>query len=379
MPSEEDRWRRLIADLKSRLPNMEDEFVHRVREIPSYSGTAVSATEVRITAETSIGLIIDALSGSAHYPRMREYADALGTRRARQGISAESLMSAVRLDFPIIWEGLLQTASTEDALLLAFRAEEVWRVVDDYSTATHSSYVRTRIEMAQEEAGVRQEFISALFGVQGLLPEIRERFTRAYGVSPEAPYGIAAGTGGTAVQLRRLTATPNTTRRIFLYEAENYVYAFWPESVNGSAGQVGLPTGLSAIPCGLARASTGLIGLADAARVAAALCDLSVAADLQPVTVERDWTRLARTRMDSIGVNLRTELEAKLLGARAEEIERLRETALCFISNGSVSNTADALYCHRNTILNRLRRFREITGIDLTIPVQAARAVVAWA
>jgi len=361
------------------LPSMEDEFVQRVQEIASYSGTAVSAADLRSAALTSIGLIIDSMSGSRHYPQMLEYAAALGTRRARQSLPAEALMSAVRLDFPILWEALLQTASTEDAVLLAFRAEEVWRVVDDYAAAVHSSYLLTRIEMAQEEAGVRQEFISSLFGMQGLLPEIRDRFARAYGVDPDAPYGIAAGTGRAAVQLRHLTASPNTTRVIFLYEAENYVYAFWPESVNGSAGQVGLPTGLTTTPCGLARSSVGLIGLAAAARVAAALCDLSIDADLQPVTVERNWTRLARTRMDSIGVDLRAELDTQMLDARADEVERLRETVVCFLGNGSVRATADELYCHRNTILNRLRRFREITGVDLTIPVQAARAVVAWA
>jgi DNA-binding PucR family transcriptional regulator len=83
--------------------------------------------------------------------------------------------------------------------------------------------------------------------------------------------------------------------------------------------------------------------------------------------------------MDSIGVDLRAELDTQMLDARADEVERLRETVVCFLGNGSVRATADELYCHRNTILNRLRRFREITGVDLTIPVQAARAVVAWA
>ncbi len=50
-----------------------------------------------------------------------------------------------------------------------------------------------------------------------------------------------------------------------------------------------------------------------------------------------------------------------------------------FLSTGNITTTAEPLFCHRNTILNRLNRFQDLTGIDLTVPSQAARLVVAWA
>ena len=65
-------------------------------------------------------------------------------------------------------------------------------MVDDYATATHSSYLAARVSMAQEEAGVRQEFISALFSAQGRLPETRDRFAKAFNLKPDVPYAIAA-------------------------------------------------------------------------------------------------------------------------------------------------------------------------------------------
>jgi sugar diacid utilization regulator len=37
-------------------------------------------------------------------------------------------------------------------------------------------------------------------------------------------------------------------------------------------------------------------------------------------------------------------------------------------TGGSVKHTADAAFCHRNTVINRLQRMRAITGHDFTDP-----------
>lgn len=375
---DDERWIQLVTGLKSRLASMQDQFIQRVLAITEYSDEAVSVADLRHAASTSLGLIIDAISGNQHYPRMLSFATNLGTRRARQGLSADALMSAVRLDFPVIWVTLLETAEPEDAPLLANRVEEVWRVVDDYAETTRTSYMDTRIRMAREEAGVRQEFIAALFGAEGRLAETRERFARAFDVDADASYAIAAATGRGAVQLRQLTTFPDRNASVFLHQAEDYTYAFWPQTAQQAGMPTDWPSGLDSITCGFALTPGGLAGLAGAARVASALSDLAEPTDSGPRTVDRDWPRLARSRMNAIGVELGTVLEKQLTEARPDEVDRLRETIACFLQNGSVSATAAELYCHRNTILNRLRRFKEITELDLTVPAQAARIVVAW-
>ncbi|GAA1821517.1 helix-turn-helix domain-containing protein [Nesterenkonia flava] len=372
----EDRWRELVNRLRGSLPRMQDEFVERVAKVAEYSDEAVSLPDLRETAAVSIGLIIDALSGKQHYPRMLHFGSELGTRRARQGLSADAVMSAVRLDFPVIWSTLLEEAEDEDAVLLASRAADVWRVVEDYAHAARSSYIETRSQMAQEEAGVRQKFIAALFGAQGRLQETRERFAKTFEVPSECPYEIAAATGRGAEQLRSMANLPNRRSRIFTYEAEDYVYVFWPEAGSG-VRTPDMRAELRSVPCGLAWAGGGLKDLPAAARISAALADLADPLHPGPSTVETDWPRLARTRMDSIGVELGAVLARQLGRLREDERERVKETVECFLRSGSVSAAADELYCHRNTILNRLRRFREMTGLDVTVPVQAARVVVA--
>jgi len=57
--------------------------------------------------------------------------------------------------------------------------------------------------------------------------------------------------------------------------------------------------------------------------------------------------------------------------------DRLVDTVLQFCTNGSIKENAETLFCHRNTIVNRLLRFHDLTGLDVTIPVDAARALIA--
>ena len=59
------------------------------------------------------------------------------------------------------------------------------------------------------------------------------------------------------------------------------------------------------------------------------------------------------------------------------ERDRLLDTVRRYAASGAVSEVAAELYCHRNTVLNRLRRFTELTGRDVTVPTQAAAVLLA--
>lgn len=91
------------------------------------------------------------------------------------------------------------------------------------------------------------------------------------------------------------------------------------------------------------------------------------------------WTALARDRMGSalpgFGREEAERLEALEPGARAGLLETLAHST----APGSVKDTAASPYCHRNTVADRLQALREATGPDLTVPAQAALALVLFA
>jgi hypothetical protein len=387
------RWGELVERLHGRLDELVDLFMTRVQEIPEYAGNRVGLGELRDTARETFRRLVDGLrdkelqqSGrNGDRDSLMRFSSELGTKRARAGISPEALISAVRLDFSILWDDLLQISDPEDAMLLTSRVDRVWRVVDEFATHTHSSYSAERVRMAQEESNIRREFIARLFSKSELSADTISQAAAALVTDPDARFSIVAASGDAASQLRAIAAQgPQSSQRLFVHEFGGSAYVFWSLGRAASGGeQPGgsgyLPAGIAGIPCGYVEGFAGLRALPSAARTAERLALLLHPSDKGPLTAAGAWARLAKQQLQDAGLDLWADLDAALSPCRGGERERLEETVRHFLSTGNITTTAQALFCHRNTILNRLHRFQDLTGIDLAVPSQAARLVVAWA
>lgn len=387
------RWGELVERLHGRLDELVDLFMARVQEIPEYASNRVGLPELRDTARETFRRLVDGLrdkelqqSGrNGDRDSLMRFSSELGTKRARAGISPEALISAVRLDFSILWDDLLQISDPEDAMLLTSRVDRVWRVVDEFATHTHSSYSAERVRMAQEESNIRREFIARLFSKSELSADTISQAAAALVTDPDARFSIVAASGESASKLRAIAAQgPQSSQRLFVHEFGGSAYVFWAlgSAARGGAhpeGSAYLPAGIAGIPCGYVEGFAGLRALPSAARTAERLALLLQPSDKGPLTAAGAWARLAKQQLQDAGLDLWADLDAALSPCRGGERERLEETVRHFLSTGNITTTAQALFCHRNTILNRLHRFQDLTGIDLAVPSQAARLVVAWA
>lgn len=367
-------WAELMQRLGASVHELADGFVERVNAIPSYASGAITAAELHDVAVESLGLVVAALADPAGFPKVEQYARELGERRAAQGVPAEALTSAVRLNFPVIWSKLTELAGPELMATLATRVEEVWVVLDNYAIACYSSYVSARMREARSEVSVRQEFIAALFATEATTPEAQTRFASVFEAPIASPYAVVAINGRPSAAMRKVAREPLR----FLHETGSNSYLFWPLAAAELAAEPQLPRGLDALPCGLAVAEH-LGGIAAAAARAEFLADHLTAADAGPLTFDAAWPRLSRVHLARGGFQMTAELDAMLAEARNDdERERVRETVEVFLRTGSIAETSSSLFTHRNTVLNRLRRFAELTGIDLRVPAEAAKVVVAW-
>jgi hypothetical protein len=386
------RWGELVERLHGRVDELADLFMARVQEIPEYASSTVGIQELRSTARETFRLLVDGLrdkelqrSGlKGDRDSLMRISLELGAKRARAGISPEALTSAVRLDFSILWEDLLQISEPEDAALLTSRVDRVWRVVDEFAAHTHSSYSAERVRMAQEESNIRREFIARLFSKSELSAETISQASAALVTDPDARYSIVAASGEAASNLRAMAQAPQASQRLFIHEFGGSTYVFWALGRASGGGRhpekpVPVPLGIASVPCGYVESFSGLRALPAAARMAERLALLIQPTDRGPLTAAAAWARLAKQQLQDAGLDLWAGLDAALAPCRGGERERLEETVRHFLSTGNITTTAQALFCHRNTILNRLNRFQDLTGIDLAVPAQAARLVVAWA
>lgn len=394
------RWGELVEGLHGRLEELVELFVARVQEIPEYADNRVSLAELRSTARETFRRLIDGLRDErfrrSNYhgsqDSLARFSSELGAKRARAGISPEALISAVRLDFSILWADLLQIADAEDAVLLTSHVDQVWRVVDEFATQTHSSYSSERVRMAQEESNIRREFIARLFSKSELSADTISQAAAALVTDPEARFSIVAASGDAASKLRTIATQGGwlqPSQRLYVHEFGGSTYVFWalPRAYGAGSGGAArqdegpayIPAAITGIPCGYVEGFSGLRALPSAARTAERLALLLQPADRGPLTAAAAWARLAKQQLQDAGLDLWADLESALSECRDGERERLTETVRNFLHTGNITTTAQELFCHRNTILNRLNRFQELTGIDLAVPAQAARLVVAWA
>ena len=90
-----------------------------------------------------------------------------------------------------------------------------------------------------------------------------------------------------------------------------------------------------------------------------------------PVRLARAAVEVAATQLGGMREDVARDVLHDLLAMAPPERERLLETVDAFAATGSVVATAQRTFCHRNTVLNQLRRVTECTGLDLAVPEQA--------
>ncbi|WP_081416852.1 helix-turn-helix domain-containing protein [Arthrobacter castelli] len=375
------RWHTLLDRLS--VPRLTDIFISKLLKLPDYNDAPLPLSELRRTGAASFQLLIQSLRHDVDTQelaaqRFRIAAD-VGVSRARAEVPVESLMTAVRQDFSVLWTELRALADNTDSDLLVRHTESVWLTVDSYAGQVQTTYVAERQRMQNEASSVRQGYIAGIFGPTTPTAERLAQISGALGVEQDEPMNVAVAAGEEVPGLRvAVTFASQHGQEIFTHPLPDGLVAFWPaveapgSILREAAGKI------RQLRCGLVEGAGGLASLAPAARIARELADQLHDGEQGALTLKAAWARIARTRLAETGIPVAADVDTALAGCGGAERTRLVEAVQAYLATGSVADSSRRLFCHRNTVMNRLRRFGDLTGIDVLVPEQAARLVVAW-
>ncbi len=374
------RWNVILDGLD--VGKLTDEFIARLGTIPVYAGSPLPQSEIRRTGSTSFEALILAMKATADAPGYLRKRDAIaldvGVSRARAGVPIEALMTAIRLDFSVIWEAITSIAAPADAQLLVEHTARVWEVVDGYAGQTQRSYVAELARIQAEAANLRQGYLATLFSERSMTRAAMELIAAGLGQDAEQEYVVAVAQWDHIPALRVAIADAHASHQVFTHSLAGDLVVFYPfEKRPGFDAKI-LYSKLEKLTCGLLGDGCLLERVPHAAAVAATLARLLGPNEQGAMTWSRGWARMARRELDRAGAPGLAEVERALERCGVTERRRLGEAVQEYLLTGSVALAAESLYCHRNTLMNRLKRFATLTGLDPTIPVQAARLVVAW-
>lgn len=369
----------LVRLLRGDIDVLVAEFLERIREVPSYSRGIVSEERLTEDATASFDYLLRRIGGLAVSPALQRIGPQVGRDRARRGVPLDDLLIAVRLDFRVLWHALQERCEAEDLRLLVAQAEGVWSVVEEYTTTIQAAYLEQTAELARERRRERSALVGSLLAQRQPDPAQVHRVALALDVDADAVFLVAASGPGGDQPLRAVAdQLAAAGRQAHLQDTGQHTLLLlrWLGSEPASAQAM-----LSGARCGVGPLATGLEQVPRSARVAQEIVDVLPPDAAGPHQLRDAWLWLVGDRLGDLSADLVGEILGGLAGARAPERDRLVETVRAYGSCGSVQQTAAQLYCHRNTVVHRLRRFQELTGCDPTIPRQAALALLSldWA
>ena len=375
-PSDAARWATLLDRLDP--DRLTDTFLALIGQVPGYSPSPLPHAEVvRSARRTFVSLVAGLRDGGLDDDTA--IAHHVGVSRARAGIPLTSLMTAIRHDFSVLWEELIAVSEEADAELIVRHTGIVLRTVDQYVGQTQRAYVAERTRMDEEASSVRQGLIAALFQSPGPAGERVGRIAEQLGIPVAARYSVAVARGEEIAALRVFVSeSERAGATVHTHHSGDSLAAFTHAAAPAGSRLAEIRAQLLTQRVGVAEAAA----LADVARAAATAG--SLAALLGPeehgaMTWTRGWARLAGRHLLDAGTPAIADVHAALAGCGPAERARLEEAARSYLVTGSIGESAAQLFCHRNTLANRLRRFAELTGVDPLVPEQAARLVVGWA
>lgn len=385
---DETAWRLVLVDLLTEVETMADEFVAELKARGTYHHGLIDDAHLRDTARLSLGALVDLLlhrsarggGAASDVPdapgpaRVRAVAEELGRSRAHRGVPVETLLEAVRLDFVVLWRHLRERAGRERAHLLVERTEDVLATVELYLTQVQRAFFAETARRQQDARLATERIVHLLLDDQETDEATLHALAQDLGVEPDAQFEAVLSSEADAVALEEALAPLLHRGRAWGHRRGAL---FCGLGVAGGSGP-SLADAASDVGCLLLPRLHGPAALRAAVHGAEQLMASLPALD-RPRTVEQVWEHGAAAWFATTAPDVVAGPADELLALPAAELARLVQTVQRYLETGSVKDTSAQLFCHRNTVVNRLRLFREVTGLDVAIPRQAALAQVVLA
>ncbi|WNG85343.1 helix-turn-helix domain-containing protein [Mycobacterium sp. ITM-2016-00317] len=337
-------------------------YVRQVRTLTGYADSIVDDDDLHRTARTTLRLLFEMIQGEDRLAELQEYSERIGRRRALQQVPLESLLRAVRMDFPFIWEAL--SARTDGgAAALSEAVAWIWSAVERHTTNVQAGYLdemsRVNAELELERTFLLRQLLSEDTGD----PQLHRQAAAALGLPADGEYLVVVSGDLHPNEFGRLIR--NCTPRVVLLRLEGVEFAILlVDALTREAEQL-----LLTIPAGVSVPATGLSEVAGMWRLAR---ELSTWAEPgRAATLERHWDKIAAHRLGAIGTAYAKKTLADLTSMPPRDREALTDTLRIYLDTGSIAETAGRLYCHRHTVINRLARVNSSTGLDPAIPRDA--------
>jgi hypothetical protein len=363
----------IVAAVLERMPTMVDRLVTQIfAEEEVYARGLVSDEDLHRSFNDNMSHILRSLAGMTDAGEdLYRAPRATGTERADQRIPLESVLHTYRLGTQVMWEALLDEARSRPPEVLdnlVENAARLFQLVDRFSLAMVDSYRKRESDIRRLDADRREAIVDRLLEGHGAEPGVQAQAASLLGLPAHARYVVVVAAHDASKLGYR---SPGEVL------AAAGVHSAWRPRADRTVGVLRL--GTISMGQALIHLKQTLSAGAGVSAEVTSLAELGIAHQLAELTFQTlgpgstDVAVLDDKLPEALLVSspqLATGLARGTLGRvldlEAGERELLLQTLeTWFRSERSNSRAAEQLYCHRNTVLNRLGRIEALTGGSL--------------
>jgi hypothetical protein len=360
---------RAAADVRPSVDALAAATVTQLRAVePFYRHPFLAPDNVIAITREALVIALDTLDGSGTTAGSARFAWQLGCFRGSEGVPLAPLIRGYRIAARLLWEALAEaiTGRHDDKVrLLVPAASTYWNVIDRDTRLLSDAYSSTRCQSAMDSTERIMSLLDAL--IDGRYDDVHSAGVAAeLGIPDDRRIAVAVVRTRTAPAELRIPESPRMRLLRTVRNGADVVVACLGDGTLDDVAEV--LAGQPVARIGISPVVNGLGQLGRATRLA----ETALLTCTKDGEVARLDARLPAGLLVS-RPDLARELAALVLRPVLElaptECDVLLGTLATWIDcEGSGQRAATQLYCHRNTVLNRLRRLEELTGRRLARP-----------
>ncbi|WP_336323765.1 helix-turn-helix domain-containing protein [Streptomyces lavendofoliae] len=372
-------FHRACRRLLERGPEFTDTVVDRIRgDVPYYADPVLAPPDLRRTVGTGIHHGLEAGLEPDRLDDVERYTRELGVRRAEQGRPLDEVLHAFRVAGSGVWNGIIGVVERDglgDVRQLVHVAELVWKSNDRDAVLVADAYRQAAEGVASRDTERVRLILAALLETRDD-PAFARDAAAILDLPLDGRYAVAVVAAPPYGRAPRGTPEVPGIRILRHAAGELDVLVAHLDGLPLDALAAGLRAG-PGVRIGISPVVQGLDGLARA-RDMAALALRTCRAGGEVVRLDARLPDGLLVSRPDLAAELAHQVLRPLYDLEPADRETLLTTLGVWIEHGgSAAQAARRMFCHRNTVLNRLRRVEQTTGLSLTRPRDLLRLTLA--